>query len=51
MKGYYNEKEKTDEAIDKNGWLHSGDIGVFNVDGSLKIVDRIKNIFKLQQGE
>jgi long-chain acyl-CoA synthetase len=43
MKGYYNQPEQTAEAIDKEGWLHTGDVGKFRK-GYLKITDRIKNI-------
>jgi long-chain acyl-CoA synthetase len=43
MKGYYNQPEQTAEAIDKEGWLHTGDVGKFHK-GYLKITDRIKNI-------
>ena len=44
MKGYRNMPDKTAETIDSEGWLHTGDIGVLDEDGYLKIVDRKKEL-------
>jgi len=40
MKGYHNDPVKTAEAIDPNGWLHTGDIATIDADGYVRIVDR-----------
>jgi long-chain acyl-CoA synthetase len=42
--GYLNQPEKTAEAIDAEGWLHSGDVGYVDADGFFKISDRLKDI-------
>lgn len=44
MKGYYKNPEATAEAIDKNGWLHSGDLGVKDPDGYYRVTGRIKDM-------
>ena len=45
MRGYFNDEAETAKAIDPDGWLHTGDIGVMNEGGYLKITDRIKDMF------
>jgi long-chain acyl-CoA synthetase len=51
MKGYYNDPKATEETIDKDGWLHTGDIGHFDEDGFLVITDRKKHIFVSSGGK
>lgn len=51
MKGYYNEPALTKEALDEDGWLHTGDIGHLDEEEFLFITDRKKEIFKLSVGK
>ena len=51
MLSYYNKPEETKKAIDKEGWFHTGDIGVMVNDKYLKITDRLKEVFKLSGGK
>ncbi|KAJ3708625.1 hypothetical protein LUZ61_012330 [Rhynchospora tenuis] len=46
MKGYLNDPESTKNTIDREGWLHTGDVGFVDDDGEIFIVDRLKEIIK-----
>ncbi len=50
MKGYFKDEAMTNEAI-RDGWLHTGDVGIVDSDGMLKITGRVKEIFKTSMGK
>ncbi|CAI8006198.1 Putative long-chain-fatty-acid--CoA ligase [Geodia barretti] len=51
MKGYFNSESATAEVINGEGWFHTGDIGIIDEDGFVKITDRKKNIIVLSNGK
>ncbi len=51
MKGYYKQPELTSKAIDTEGWFHTGDTGLFEPQGQLRITGRTKTMFKTSMGK
>ncbi|MFA6830905.1 MAG: long-chain fatty acid--CoA ligase [Bacteroidaceae bacterium] len=49
--GYYNNAKATAEAIDQEGWFHTGDSGYFNEQGELFLTERLKDLFKTSNGK
>ncbi|EIN07731.1 acetyl-CoA synthetase-like protein [Punctularia strigosozonata HHB-11173 SS5] len=51
FKAYYKDEKNTKETVDDEGWIHTGDVGEIDEFGRFKVIDRVKNIMKLAQGE
>ena len=51
VKEYYENPEETKKAFTHDGWFRTGDVGEFDKNGHIKVIDRVKNLVKLQGGE
>lgn len=51
FKEYYQNPEETAKAVTADGWFRTGDIGEFDENGHVKVIDRVKNLIKMQGGE
>ena len=51
LQGYFKDEERTLRTIDEEGWLHTGDIGEWTAWGTLRVIDKIKTVFKLANGD
>lgn len=51
MTGYYENPDETAKALTPDGWFKTGDIGEFDANGHLRVIDRVKNLVKMQGGE
>ena len=48
MRGYHKKPKETKDIIDTNGYLHTGDGGYYDEDGSIQVVERIKELIKVK---
>lgn len=51
VRGYYANGDETAKAFTEDGWFKTGDVGEWQPSGNLKIIDRIKNLVKILNGE
>lgn len=51
MKGYFKNPEATANALDSEGWIYTGDVGHYNADGYVKVIDRTKELIKVNANQ